>query len=190
MKSKILLFLAILFVSAGATNAQSPNSLDNISEEITKISKSIETFNKNMKAFMERFALSSGNQLTDRQKKLLLGFEILNKAEQRLEILQKFQIELTEKEGTVRTRLAQVELEMRPESIDRSVAFVGTTQAEEWRENRRQALGTEKSSLQSLIAQIRRSLAETSSELRQSEMFVQNLRKRILPQIEMEISDL
>jgi len=189
MKSKILLFAAILFVGAAAANAQ-PNSVENISQEITKISKSLETFNKNMKAFMERFALSSGNQLTERQQKLLLGFEILNKAEQRLEILQKFQIELTEKEGSVRTRLAQVELEMRPESIDRSVAFVGTTQAEEWRENRRQALGTEKSSLQNLIAQIRRSLSETTSELRQTEIFVQNLRKKILPQIEMEISDL
>lgn len=190
MKSKILLLLVILLVGATGASAQNPNSVDNISQEITKISKSLETFNKNMKAFMERFALGSGNQLTERQQKLLLGFEILNKAEQRLEILQKFQIELTEKEGTVRTRLAQVELEMRPESIDRSVAFVGTTQAEEWRENRRQALGTERSSLQNLIAQIRRSLSETTSELRQTEMFVQNLRKRILPQIEMEISDL
>lgn len=190
MKSKIFLFLAILFACTSLANAQSPNTIDNISQEITKISKSLDTFNKNMKDFMERFALRNGNQLTERQQKLLLGFEILNKAEQRLEILQKFQIELTEKEGSVRTRLAQVELEMRPESIDRSVAFVGTTQAEEWRENRRQALGTEKSSLTNLLSQIRSNLNETTSELRQTQMFVQNLRKRILPQIEMEISDL
>ena len=143
-----------------------------------------------MKAFMERFALTNGNQLTERQQKLLLGFEILNKAEQRLEILQKFQIELVEKESAIKTRLAQIEMEIKPEIIDRSVAFVGTTQTEEMRENRRQYLGTERNNLQNLISQIRRSLSETSNELRQTENLVQTLRKKILPQIEMEISDL
>ena len=196
MNTKFLFFLTILFVSASTAIAQNPNQnqppyqIDNISQEITKISKSLETFNKNMKAFMERFALSNGNQLTERQQKLLLGFEILNKAEQRLEILQKFQIELVEKEAAIKTRLAQIEVEIKPESIDRGVAFVGTTQTEELRENRRQVLGAEKNSLQNLISQIRSNLNETNSELRRTENFVQNLRKKILPQIEMEISDL
>lgn len=197
MKPKILFFLTMLFVNASTAIAQNPNqnqpppySIDNISQEITKISKSLETFNKNMKAFMERFALSNGNQLTEKQQKLLLGFEILNKAEQRLEILQKFQIELVEKEAAIKTRLAQIEVEIKPESIDRGVAFIGTTQTEELRENRRQVLGAEKNSLQNLISQIRSNLNETNSELRRTENFVQNLRKKILPQIEMEISDL
>lgn len=196
MKSKILFLLTILFVSSSAAVAQNTNQnqapypIDNISQEITKISKSLETFNKNIKAFMERFALTNGNQLSERHQKLLLGFEILNKSEQRLEILQKFQIELVEKESALKTRLAQLETEIRPESIDRSVTFVGTTQTDELRENRRQYLISERNNLQSLIAQIRNNLSETSSELRRAESFVQNLRRKILPQIEMEMSDL
>jgi hypothetical protein len=53
--------------------------------------------------------VGKGMQLTERQQKLLLGFEVLNRAEQRVEILQKFQIELTQKEGEVKTRLGQVQ---------------------------------------------------------------------------------
>ena len=192
MKSKILFLLTILFVSASTAAAQNQPSyqMDNISQEITKISKSLETFNKNMKEFMERFALTNGNQLSEKHQKLLLGFEILNKAEQRLEILQKFQIELVEKESAIKSRLAQIEMEIRPESVDRSVTFAGTTKTEELRENRRQFLGSERNNLQSLISQIRSSLNETSAELRRAENLVQNLRKKILPQIEMEIADL
>jgi uncharacterized protein YoxC len=192
MKSKILFLLTILFVSASTAAAQNQPSyqMDNISQEITKISKTLETFNKNMKAFMERFALTNGNQLSEKHQKLLLGFEILNKAEQRLEILQKFQIELVEKESAIKSRLAQIEMDIKPEGIDRSVTFAGTTKTEELRENRRQYLGSERNNLQSLISQIRSSLSETTAELRRTENLVQNLRKKILPQIEMEIADL
>ena len=192
MKSKILLLLTILFVSASTVAAQNqpPYQMDNISQEITKISKSLETFNKNMKEFMERFALTNGNQLSEKHQKLLLGFEILNKAEQRLEILQKFQIELVEKESAIKSRLAQIEMDIKPEGIDRSVTFAGTTKTEELRENRRQFLGSERNNLQNLISQIRSSLSETTAELRRTENLVQNLRKKILPQIEMEIADL
>ena len=196
MKSKILFLLTILFVSAPTALAQNTNpnqssyQIENISQEITKISRSLETFNKNVKAFMEQFALTNGNQLSEKHQKLLLGFEILNKAEQRFEILQKFQIELVEKESALKTRLSQIEIEIKPESIDRNVAFAGTTKTEELRETRRQYLTSERNSLQALLSQIRNNLSETTAELRRTEIFVQNLRKKILPQIEMEISDL
>ena len=166
------------------------NPIDNISAEITKISKYLQTFNKRIKDLLDQFTLNRGNQLNDKQQKLLLGFEILNRAEQRLEILQKFQIELAEKESSTRARLAQIELEAKPEGIDRSVAFVGTTQAEEMRENRRRTLEAERGSLTNLLNQIRGNLTQTANELRQAEILVQSLRKKILPQIDSEISDL
>ena len=129
-------------------------------------------------------------QLTERQQKLLLGFEVLNRAEQRVEILQKFQIELTQKEGEVKTRIGQVEEASFPDSIERSIAVIGTTRGEEMREGRRQILDSERKSLQNLLAQIRRNLLQTNEELRQAEILVNTLRRKILPQIESEISDL
>lgn len=169
---------------------QTVNSLDNISLEVAKISKSMATFNKRLKEFLDQFAPGKGNQINERQQKLLLGFEILNRAEQRLEVLQKFQIELAEKEVSVKSRIIQVEQEMRPDSVERSIAFVGTTKSEEIRDGKKRSLESEKSSLQTLYSQIQRNLAQTTGELRQAEILVQNLRKKILPQIELEISDL
>jgi len=107
-----------------------------------------------------------------------------------LEILQKFQIELTQKEGEIRTRMGQVEEAMQPDNIDRSIAFIGTTRGEEMRGGRRQTLETERKSLQSVLAQIQRNLSQTGDELKQAETFVISLRRKILPQIEAEISGL
>ncbi|MDQ6786087.1 MAG: hypothetical protein M3033_04625 [Acidobacteriota bacterium] len=139
---------------------------------------------------LEQFSLGKSSQLNARQQKLLLGFEILNRAEQRLEILQKLQIELAEKEASVKTRLTQIEQESKPENIDRSIAFVGTTKSDEMRESRQRIFEFERNSLQSLLSQVQRNLAQTTNELRTAELLVQNLRKKILPQIEMEIADL
>jgi len=164
-----------------------PDPLQNISQEITRISKSVQSFNKGIQELLEKLMVGKGMQLNERQQKLLLGFEVLNRAEQRLEILQKFQIELTQKEGELKTRLGQVEEAMLPDSIDRSIAFIGTTRGNEMRENRRQTLDTERKSLQNVLVQVRRNLSQTNEELRQAESFVNNLRKRILPQIEAEV---
>lgn len=196
-----LIIFAIIALSASATFAQnsptdnrqnfpSPDPLQNISQEITKISKSVQTFNASIKDLMEKLLVGKGMQLSERQQKLLLGFEVLNRAELRLEILQKFQIELTQKEGEVKTRLSQVEEDLIPGSIDRNIALIGSTNSNEMRENRRRTLETERRNLQNLTAQISRNLQQTNDELRQAENFVQRLRRKILPQIEAEISDL
>jgi len=176
--------------SSSTQNSQSLEPLLNVSQEITKISKSVQTFNTSIRELIEKFMVGKGMQLTERQQRLLLGFEVLNRAEQRLEILQKFQIELTQKEGEVKTRTAQVEEELIPSGIDRNVALIGSTNSNEMRENRRRTLETERRNLQNLSAQINRNLQQTNDELRQAENFVQRLRRKILPQIELEISDL
>lgn len=171
-------------------NQPQVDPIQNISQEITKITKSIQNFNASIRDLLEKMQVGKGMQLSERQQKLLLGFEVLNRAEQRLEILQKFQIELTQKDGEVKTRMAQVEEELFPGSIDRSVAVIGTTRGDEVRDNRRRTLETERRSLQNLTAQINRNLQQTSEEMRQAESFVTNLRRKILPQIEAAISDL
>ncbi len=172
------------------TIQQSPNPIENISQETAKISKSLQTLNKRVKDLLDQLALGKGAQLNEKQQKLIFGFEILNRAEQRLEILQKFQIELAEKESSARNRLGQVEQNVTPENIDRSIAFVGTTKTDELRENRRRTGESERANLQNLLSQIRRTLSQTNDELRQAETLVLTLRKKILPQIETEISNL
>ena len=197
MKKKAFLFFVFLFVFSiriFAQNNQPPpqteplqplNSVDNISAELVKVSNSLQVFNKNFKAFLER--LPQGIKFSEKQQNFLLAFEILNRAEERVGILQKFQIELTEKQANVRTRLAQVEQDMTPEGIERIVVLLGTTRTDEHRESRRRTLEAERTNLRQLSSQINQNLSDASNELRQAASFVKRLRDRILPQIEQEI---
>ncbi|MDQ3178954.1 MAG: hypothetical protein M3Q33_00385 [Acidobacteriota bacterium] len=187
----VFVFSMQIFAQTNQSNnppVQPLNPIDQISADLTKVSKSLQVFNKNFKAFLE--ILPQGIKFSEKQQNFLLAFEVLNRAEQRVQILQKFQIELTEKQADVKNRLTRVEEDITPEGIERSVAFLGTTKTEEIRESRRKTLEAEKTSLRQLLAQINQNLAETSNELRQALSFVKRLRDKILPQIEQEFSDL
>lgn len=201
MKTKLFMFSVIVLVfstSVFAQNNQSISanqqpiqpqiSIENISAELTNVSKSLQTFNKNFKAFLDK--LPQGVSFSEKQQNLLLAFEILNRAEQRLAILQKFQIDLTEKQADLKSRLAQVEINITPEAIDRSVAFLGTTKTEEIRENRRATLNSERNNLRQTLLQINQNMSENAGEVRDAADFVRRLRLKILPQIEREVSNL
>lgn len=188
----IIVFVFSINIFAQNNQANNPliqpsNPIDQISADLTKVANSLQTFNKNFKAFLE--ILPQGIKFSEKQQNFLLAFEVLNRAEQRVQILQKFQIELTEKQAETKSRLTRVEEAETSEGIDRSVAFQGTTRTEEIREGRRKSLEAEKTSLRQLLAQINQNLADTSNELRQATSFVQRLRNKILPQIEQEFSD-
>ncbi len=103
--------------------------------------------------------------------------------------MQKFQIELTEKQADLKNRLTQVEQNMTPEGIDRGVAFLGTTQTPEIKENRRRTLEAERNSLRQLLSQINQNLADTAEQVSDAATFVKRLRNKILPQIEREVSN-
>ncbi|HEY0048695.1 MAG TPA: hypothetical protein VGB68_05385, partial [Pyrinomonadaceae bacterium] len=152
MKSRLLLFLSVLLITTNAALAQnnqpaavnedlnrrSAESVENIAKELAKISKSVTDLNTRLKTFSDTFTSNQGLRLTDKQQKLLAAFEFLNRAEQRLSNLQTLKITLAERQTSARMRLAQNEIESKPESIDRSVAVRGTiTDAEEMRESRR-----------------------------------------------------
>jgi uncharacterized protein YlxW (UPF0749 family) len=192
----VSVFLFVTVETSFAQNNQSVNSnrtqnpLESIAEEITRIAKSVETLNKRLENFSQTFTSNQGLRLTDRQQKILIAFEFLNRAEQRLSILQKSKIELTEKQSSARVALAKIDEELLPETIDRGIAVGGSTNAEQVREIRRQVLYKEKAELNNLLIEIQRTLYETNNEIRQTDNFLKNIRQRLFPEIEREISDL
>lgn len=192
---KLYLIVVVLLINFGTATAQNnfsnnPEPIENISKEITKISKSLESFNEKLKNFTETFSSNQGLKLSERQQRLLAAFEYLNRAEQRLATLQLLKINLTEKQSSVKIKIAEVEDGLRPESVDRSVALRGTTNAEELRNNRRQLLNREKSELTALLSEIQNTINETNFEIRQTENFLKNIRQRIFPEIEKDLSEL
>jgi len=187
-----VIFLVIGTIGVSAQSNQPagqfpPNPMDNIARELTVISKSVKNLNQNMTLFLEKLGGEPG---TDKQQKILVGLQILNQAELRLATLQRSQIELVEKQVPTRARIIQIEQDLRPESVDRSATFLGTTKTEEFRDNRRKSLDTERISLQTLLAQIESTLAQTSSEVREAQVLVSRLRRQFLPLIEQQLTEL
>jgi hypothetical protein len=184
-------FTILFGVGAEPVNAQAPgyDPVASISADLSRIASSVKTLNTTLTEFVEKFAKVPGISLSEKQQRLIMGLEILVKAEQRLATLQKFQIELVEKEGTVRSRLAQVENDMRPQNIERSVAFEGSTAAPEMKESRRQMLYEERMSLTAVLQQIQSNLNDATNNVREAQAQVQRLRRMFLPQIERELAE-
>lgn len=204
MTMKIILFTVFLIVNADicfaqikqTNNSQNENSsqqnyeIEDIAKELTKISKSVEELNKRLEKFSDTFSSNQGIKLTERQQKLLIAFEFLNRAEQRISSLQTLKLSLTEKQTAIRLQLARITDDLLPASIDRYISLRGTTNAEELRDIRRQTLSKEKYDLTRTVSEIMNDLNEINEEIRQTDTFLKNIRRRIFPEIEKELSDL
>ncbi len=193
MKNFPFVFVLVILFAAASQAQTSPVSyagndpLTNISAEMTVVSRSVQALTQSMKAFVDKFEKVGGTTFNEKQQKLVLAMEFLVRAEERVGNLQRLQVELVEKQGATRTRLAQVERDLYPQSIDRSTAFEGTTKTEEIRESRRTTLTAERASLQSLLQQINSNIGETTEALRDAQQLAWRLRRQYLPQIEKEI---
>ena len=193
MKLSAILLPAIFFLAAFNAFAQNdfpPSSaaaVDNISREITKISNSLDELNKKLGKFSETFSSNQGLRLTDRQQQILFAFEILNRAETRLSTLQILNVQLTERLATDKRKIAQIDDQLRTENIDRTLG--GTTDAETVRNNRRQALNVERNELSRLVGEMQQSISANDGEIRQTELFLSRMRRRIFPETEKELSD-
>src|SRR6185436_2835252 len=131
-----------------------------------------------------------GLSLSEKQQRFIMGLEILVRSEQRVATLQKAHTDLIEKQIAVKSRLTQIELDLRPQSLEQSTRFEGAgSQSIEVKENRREKLLAEQRSLTQLAQQIDRNVADAEMSLREAQSHVQRLRRALLPQIEKEIGD-
>lgn len=195
----VFLCFSALFFSTNAFSQTTPvivrndertqQTLDNISDELTILTKSLQTFNQRINEFLESVNKFKGIQLSEKQQKLLFGYEILNQTEQLAATLRKSLIETGEREATIKRRIGQIQFDLRPENIDRSIQLQGTTKAEEARENRRRTLDNERNTLQTLLLEVETSRIQISANLREAEIFAQSFRKSLFAQIRNEMED-
>jgi hypothetical protein len=171
------------------TEPQTQQSLETISTELEKISKSLVVFNQRLNEFLESLNKYKGIQLSEKQQRLLFGYEVLNQTEQLSATLRKSLIETGEREATIKRRLSQAEFDMRPENIDRSIQLLGTTKASEARENRRRTLETEQNDLRNLLSEVQTSRVQILDNLRQTENFARSFRQNLLMQVQNAMKD-
>ncbi|HEY0173013.1 MAG TPA: hypothetical protein VGB98_18510 [Pyrinomonadaceae bacterium] len=175
--------------------AGAPPLADPVANEINLLRKSLQTLNTRLRDISEKMfgpdaPTKPGEGADDRQKRIAQNLDLLSRTEQRAETLRKQLIELTEKETAFRTRMMQIDEDMRPDSIDRSVMMVGSlgsTRTSEMRDTRRRVLDNERRGVESLLNQTSQSRARLEEDVRQADALVARLRMRLLPLIEKEI---
>jgi len=115
----------------------------------------------------------------ERQKLLLTNLDILTKAEQRSESLRKQRFDMIDKENSIRARLDQIDVDIRPEMIERSVAVMGSLRPEELREAKRKSLDAERRNLQNLLNDVITARTNLDADLVRSDALIEKLRVRL-----------
>jgi chromosome segregation ATPase len=115
----------------------------------------------------------------EQQQRTLVDLERLSRAEQRAEVFRAQLREVQEKESNLTGRMEQIDYELRPDSIERSVAVNGSTRPEEAREARRRALESEKTRTRSQLDALQSSRQRLESAIVTADTEVDKLRKRL-----------
>ena len=165
------------------------SSIEAVVNEIDLLRKSLQALNLRLREISEKLpALDTrASGAGDRQIRIAPNLELLTRAEERAGILRKHLIELIEKETSYKSRLAQMDEEVRPENVERSLSGVGTTRTAELREVRRRSLEIEKRGLESLLSLSAQSRIRLEEDVRQADSLVSRIRQRLFPLIEREI---
>lgn len=124
-----------------------------------------------------------------KQRQLALNLDILTKSEQRSDSLRKQLFEMIEKENTIRGRMDQIDNDMRPETLDRTLALTGSLRPEELREQRRRSLTLEKTNLQVLLTEVQKNRTNLELNLQRSDALVERLRVKIEKEIDTALSE-
>ena len=173
-----------------ASLPQNGNSIDAVANEIDLLRKSLQTLNARLREVSDKLptadARKSGGS-DDKQGRVVLSLDLLGRAEDRAGVLRKQLLELIEKDTSYKSRLAQIDEDMRPENVERALSGVGTTRTTELRDTRRRAFEIEKRGLESLVNLTSQSRPRLEEDLRQAEAIVSRIRQRLLPLIDKEI---
>jgi chromosome segregation ATPase len=165
------------------------NSIEAVVNEIDLLRKSLQTLNLRLREISEKLPALDTKQsgLNDKQNRLAPTLELLARAEERAGILRKQLVESIEKETSYKSRLAQMDEEVRPENVERTLSGVGTTRTAEIRDARRRSLEIEKRGFESLLNLNTQSRARLEDDVRQADSLVSRIRQRLLPLIDREI---
>jgi predicted nucleic acid-binding Zn-ribbon protein len=194
--SFVLFVLAVNAASqtvAPAQNTQpiyrSSDPIENISNDTARMARAVEALSRSWGEFTKTFSTNQGLQLEEKQKSLILALEVLNRLEASLANMQKLRFDLTERQTNATARIAQLNDDLLPESIDRWVSLRGTTNAETLRNERRQSLTRQLREWQNLLIQVTRELDSTLVDIRRTELQVKGLRDRVFAEAERQLAD-
>lgn len=142
-------------------------------------SEQLKTRIKELSSRLKKLEAKQPNEYDEKQKRLLLNLDILTRAESRAESLRKQLFEMLEKENTIKSRLDQIEIDSRSETIDRTVAMIGSLHPEEIRDQRKKSLEAERSNMQSLLTQIQTNRQTLETNVEKADFLVEKIRLKL-----------
>lgn len=131
-------------------------TVDNLSAQVTKLSDKISKM--------------------DEQQRTLVNMERLSRAEQQAENLRAQLRDVQAKEAELQAKADQLDIELRPENLDRSIATYGTTRPEEVREQRRRYLESERARVRTQLETLATSRVRLESAIANADAEVDRLR--------------
>src|SRR5262249_2199160 len=144
--------------------------------------KSLQTLNTRLQAISEELLApdkKENENSAERIRKIATNLDLLTHSEERAEVLRKQLIDLIEKETSYRSRLTQLDEDMRPENIERALVGIGTTRTQEMRDTRRRVLENDRKGLESLLNLTAQSRIRLEEDVRQADLLVSKFRQRL-----------
>jgi len=139
---------------------------------------------KDLSARVKKLESTQSDAYEQKQKRVLMNLDILTRAEQRSESLRKQLFEMIEKESSVKTKLEQIETDVRPEMIERTLQTAGSFHPEEVREARLKSLEAERKNLQQLLSDIQQTRVTLADNLAKADLLVNRLRTKLEKEID------
>jgi len=173
-----------------ASQPANGNSIEAVANQIDLLRKSLQTLNARLREVSDKLSATDARKSggsDDKQGRLVQSLDLLGRAEDRAGVLRKQLLELIEKDTSYKSRLAQIDEDMRPESIERALSGVGTTRTAELRDVRRRSLEIERRGLESLVNLTTQGRLRLEEDVRQADSLVSRLRQRLLPLMDKEI---
>ncbi|MCA1616884.1 MAG: hypothetical protein LC800_22945, partial [Acidobacteria bacterium] len=142
-----------------AEGAASRKALEDLTTEMTRLGKKVDDM--------------------ETQRRVDLIMERLTRAEQRAEAVQSQLRDTMEKEANLQARIDQLDDALRPESLSRQVALVGTFRPDEERDRLRRQYEGEKARVQSLLDVNAKQRQRLEASLASADLLVQRLRSQL-----------
>lgn len=134
---------------------------------------------KELNSRIRKLESNKESEYDQKQKRLALNLDILTKAESRADSLRKQLFEMIEKENTIKSRLDQIDIDSRSETIDRTVAMMGSLRPEEIRDQRKKSLEAERENLSLLLTQIETNRATLEANVEKADTLVEKIRVKL-----------
>jgi len=191
-------FLLIATTVAVGQTARSPASdvsSDAVAKQIDMLRQSVQSLDATLGDIADKLIpvftrAKETAAASETQHRISSSLTLLTQSEQRAEMLRRQLLELIEKETLYRTKIAQIDEDIRPENVERTLNPYGTTRTAELRDTRRRVLDTERRGFFSLLALTAENRTRLEEEVRQADALVQKLRQRLNPLIEKAIERL